>query len=103
MIDYETYVRIRNYVEKDDLKYSQIADALSLDARTVARWANEKRYQPRKSTPRKSKLDPFKNDILRMLENHPYTAAQIYQRIKENGFDGGKTIVTDYVQRVRPP
>lgn len=103
MIDYETYVRIRNYFEKDGLKYSQIADALSLDARTVARWANKKRYQPRKSTPRKSKLDPFKNDILRMLENHPYTAAQIFQRIKENGFNGGKTIVADYVQRVRPP
>ena len=103
MIDYETYVRIRNYFEKDGLKYSQIADALSLDQRTVARWANEKRYQPRKSTPRKSKLDSFKNDILRMLENHPYTAAQIFQRIKENGFNGGKTIVADYVQRVRPP
>ncbi|MBW2589501.1 MAG: IS21 family transposase [Deltaproteobacteria bacterium] len=103
MIDYETYVRIRNYFEKDGLKYSQIADTLSLDPRTVARWANEKRYQPRKSTSRKSKLDPFKNDILRMLENHPYTAAQIFQRIKENGFNGGKTIVADYVQRVRPP
>jgi len=103
MIDYETYVRIRNYFEKDGLKYSQIADALSLDPRTVARWANEKRYQPRKSTSRKSKLDSFKNDILRMLENHPYTAAQIFQRIKENGFNGGKTIVADYVQRVRPP
>ena len=103
MIDYETYVRIRNYVQKEGLKYSQIAEALNLDQRTVARWANVKRYQPRKSTPRKSKLDPFKNDILRMLENHSYTATQIYQRIKENGFDGGKTIVTDYVQRVRPP
>ena len=103
MIDYETYVRIRNYFERDGLRYSQIANALALDQRTVARWANEKRYQPRKSIPRKSKLDPFKNDILRMLENHPYTAAQIFQRIKEDGFDGGITIVEDYVRRVRPP
>ena len=103
MIDYETYVRIRNYFENDNLKYSQIADALSLDQRTVERWANKKRYQPRKATSRKSKLDPFKNDILRMLEKHPYTAAQIFQRIKENGFDGGKTIVEDYVRKVRPP
>ncbi len=103
MIDYETYVQIRNYFERDGLNYSQIANALALDQRTVARWANEKRYQPRKSTPRKSKLDPFKNDILRMLEKHPYTAAQIVQLIRENGFDGGKTIVEDYVRRVRPP
>jgi len=103
MIDYETYVKIRNLHERDGLKCSQIADELVVDQRTVAKWINEKRYQPRKSTPRKSKLDPFKNDILRMLENHPYSATQIVQRIRENGFAGGKTIVEDYVRRVRPP
>jgi transposase len=103
MIDYETYVRIRNYSERDGLNYSQISNELALDQRTVARWVHEKRYQPRKSSSRKSKLDAFKNDILRMLEKHPYTAAQIVQRIREQGFDGGKTIVEDYVRRVRPP
>lgn len=103
MIDYETYVQIRNYFERDGLKYSQIANALSLDNRTVAKWANEKRYQPRKSSSRKSKLDSYKNDIIKMLERHPYTAAQIFQRIKEDGFDGGTTIVEDYVRKVRPP
>ncbi|MBW1894937.1 MAG: IS21 family transposase [Deltaproteobacteria bacterium] len=103
MIDYETYAQIRNYFEHEGLKYSQIAHALNLDCRTVARWANEKQYQPRKSSPRKSKLDPFKNDIIRMLEKHPYTAAQIYQRIGQDGFDGGSTIVEDYVRKVRPP
>jgi len=103
MIDYETYVQIRNYFEMDGLNYGQISDALALDQRTVARWVNEKRYQPKKLTQRKSKLDPFKNDILRMLEKHPYTATQIVQRIRENGFTGGKTIVEDYVRRVRPP
>ena len=79
MVDYETYVRIRNYFTNEGLKYSQIAHALGLDNRTVARWANEKQYQPRKSTQRKSKLDPFKNDIIRMPEKHSYTAAQINQ------------------------
>ena len=103
MIDYEIYVRIRNYFTNEGLKYSQIAHALGLDNRTVARWANEKQYQPRKSTQRKSKLDPFKNDIIRMLEKHSYTAAQIYQQIIKDGFDGGSTIVEDYVRKVRPP
>ena len=103
MIDYETYVRIRNYFTRDGLNYSQIADELNLDHRTVARWANEKRYLPRRSAKRPSKLDPFKNDIVRMLEKHPYSARQIYQRIQQNGFDGGRTIVTDYVRKIRPP
>ena len=103
MIDYETYVRIRNYFTRDGLNYSQIADELNLDHRTVARWANEKRYLPRRSAKRPSKLDPFKNDIVRMLEKHPYSARQIFQRIQQNGFDGGITIVTDYVRKIRPP
>jgi transposase len=102
MIDYETFVRIRNYLDRDGLKYTQISDSLGIDQRTVAKWANEKRYQPRKSSSRKSKLDPFKDDILRMLEKHPYSGMQIFQRLKENGFDGGKTIVQDYVKKVRP-
>ncbi len=103
MIDYETFIQIRNYFDLDDLNYSQIADALGLDQRTVAKWANEKRYQKRKSSPRKSKLDPYKKDIVRMLEKHPYTATQILQQIRKDGFDGGRTIVADYVQKVRPP
>lgn len=103
MIDYETYVQIRNYSTRDGLKASQIANALGLDSRTVANWIDVKRYKPRKTTPRKSKLDPFKNDIIQMLEKHPYSARQIFQRIQENGFDGGITIVEDYVRKVRPP
>jgi len=103
MIDYETYVRIRNYFTRDYLKYSQIANELGLDQRTVAIWANEKKYRTRKTTPRKSKLDLFKNHIIQMLEKHPYTARQIYQRIKEDGFEGRITIVEDYVRKIRPP
>ena len=103
MIDYETYVRIRNYFTRDGLNYSQIAHELNLDHRTVARWANENRYLPRRSAKRPSKLDPFKNDIVRMLEKHPYSARQIFQRIQQNGFDGGITIVSDYVRKIRPP
>ena len=103
MIDYETYVQIRNYFTQDYLKYSQIANKLGLDNRTVAIWANEPRYKARKSAPRKSKLDPFKNQIIQMLEKHAYTARQIYQRITQDGFKGGITIVEDYVRKIRPP
>lgn len=102
MIDYETFVRIRNYFDQDGLKYTQIADSLGIDKRTAAKWANEKRYQPRKPSARKSKLDPYKDEILRMLEKHPYTGEQIFRRLKENGFEGGRTIVQDYVTKVRP-
>ena len=102
MIDYETYVRIKNYYEQEGLNYSQIAQCLALDHRTVAKWANEKHYQPRKSPQRASKLDPYKNDIVRMLEKHPFSAMQILIRISQNGYDGGYSILKEYVRKVRP-
>jgi transposase len=50
-----------------------------------------------------SKLDPFKDEIHRLLKGD---AAMTGQRIRELiaplGFDGGKTIVDDYVREVRP-
>ena len=103
MIDYETYVRIRNYFTKDGLNISQISNELGLDQRTVARWTNEKRYLPRRKATRASKLDPYKNDIIQMLEKHPYSGRQVFQIIRENGFNGGITILTDYVRKIRPP
>jgi transposase len=102
MIDYETYVRIKNYYEQQGLNYSQIAQCLALDHRTVAKWANEKHYQPRKSPQRASKLDPYKNDIVRMLEKHPFSAMQILIRISQDGYDGGYSILKEYVRKVRP-
>jgi transposase len=53
--------------------------------------------------PAGSKLDPFKDEIHRLLKGD---AAMTGQRIRELiaplGFDGGKTIVDDYVREVRP-
>jgi transposase len=103
MIDYETFMKIKFYKEQHALKCSQIATELNLDDRTVSKWIAQKQYQPRKSPQRASKLDPFKDDIVRMLETYPYSATQIFQRLVENDFDGGYTIVKDYVRKVRPP
>ena len=52
--------------------------------------------------PRTSKLDPYKAQIRQWLEAHPYSAQQVFQRLREAGFDGGLTIVKDYVHTVRP-
>src|SRR3989475_8446426 len=37
-----------------------------------------------------------------MLERYPYSAAQVCQRLRERGFDGGYSIVKAYVRTVRP-
>jgi transposase len=103
MIDYELFCKIRHLKEREGLTAAQIAGELALDPRTVAKWLAHGQFCRRKSVARPSKLDPFKKDIRRMLENHPYSAAQILQRIGEQGFDGGYTIVKEYVRKLRPP
>ena len=102
MISYELFCKIKHYRDRDGLNKSQIAKALSLDLRTVEKWLGEKQFQQRKSSSRPSKLDPFKSSIVMMLETHPYSAKQVFQRIREEGFTGGYTIVKDYVSRIRP-
>lgn len=102
MIDYELFCKIKKLQEQDGLSATQIAAELCLDARTVGKWVEEKHFHTRKQSLRPSKLDPFKDDIFRMLSAHQYTATQIFQRIKEQGFDGGYTIVHEHVQKVRP-
>jgi transposase len=102
MIDYELYAKIRHLTEHEGLTPPQIAGELALDPRTVRKWLSMP-LQPRTTTNRPSKLDPFKNEIVRMLHNYPFTATQIFQRIQEQGFEGSYNIVKRYVRKVRPP
>lgn len=102
MISYETYCKIRDYSQQRRLTVTQIARALGLDRKTVAKWLQVEHYRPRQASPRASKLDPFKPQIVRLLETHPYSATQLFQRLKEAGYDGGFSIVKDYVRKVRP-
>jgi len=102
MLKYETYCQIRDHLMRQQLSVAQTARALGLDVRTVAKWADVESFQPRASGKRGSKLDAHKGQIVRWLDTHPYSAQQIYQRLCERGFEGGITLVKDYVQRIRP-
>ena len=85
MIDYQTF------------------QELKLDPETVSKWIGQARYQPRQASKRDSKLDPFKGQIVAMLERYPYTAQQILQQIGKQGYAGGYSILKEFVRQVRPP
>jgi transposase len=102
MIDYHRFCQIKDLHEHQGLTTAQIAHALALDPRTVAYWLRQERFRPRTSTPRASKLAPFKPQIVQMLDKYPYSAAQVFQRLREQGFAGGYSIVKAYVSTVRP-
>ena len=102
MVHYEQFCQIRDHLGRQHLSVAQTARALGMDQRTVAKWADVHSYHPRAGAPRVSKLDAFKGLIVRWLDAHPYSAQQIYQRLCEAGYEGGRTVVKDYVHRIRP-
>jgi len=107
MIDYHRFCQIKHLHDHQGLNASQIAQEVALDRRTVAYWLAQDHFRPRKLRPSMSKLDPFKPEIVRLLERHPYSAAQVFQRLREHGFAGSyglvKTYVRTYAPRATPP
>jgi transposase len=102
MIDYETFCRIKHLHGEDGLSVMQIAQAMALDPRTVQSWLETERYRPRQGTRRGSKLDDYKATVRRLIERHPYSGVQVFQRLKEAGYTGSLTVVKDYLRVVRP-
>jgi transposase len=102
VINYETFARIKYLHEQQGLTAPQIARELGHDERTVRRCLAAKQYQPRKSVKRPSVLDPFRDTVVRMVESYPYSAQQIYQRLREEGYSGGYTVVKKLVRKIRP-
>jgi len=102
MIDYETYCKIVELHQRHELKPTQIARMLSLDVRTVLHWIEEGTYRPRQAERKPSKLDPYKGRIVQWLETYNYTGVQILRMLREAGYDGGATILKDYIAKIRP-
>lgn len=103
MIAYQTFQQIRQLRDHEHLNGAQIAQALNLDDRTVLKWIDRPIYQPRARAKRSSKLDPYKGMIVRWLAQFPYSGQQLLQRIREQGYQGGYSILKEYVRTVRPP
>jgi len=104
MIEYLTYCAIHDHHTRRGLNAAQIAEALDLDPSTVTAWLAEPRFRPRRSSPRASKRDSHKPTIRRWLEQHRFSAQQVFQRLREEeGNTGGISILKDYGRQVRPP
>ena len=85
MLNYEIFCQIRDHLNRQRLTVAQTARALGLDPRTVAKWAGVEQFHPRAGVSRTSKLDAYKGQIVRWLDTHPYSAQQIFQRMREVG------------------
>lgn len=103
MITYQTFCEIRRLRDQEGLSIPQIAEAVELDPKTVAKWVERWEYGPRKPSPRPSKLDPYRPQIVRLLALHPFSARQILDRLRTEGYTGGYSILKECVRELRPP
>ncbi len=103
MIDYNIFHKIKYLYNDEGLSIPQIASQVNLDKRTTEKWLSKEKFEERKKSNTSTKLEPYKLKIKSMIEKHSLSGIQIYQRLKGLGYDGGKTIVNDYVSLIRPP
>lgn len=85
----------------EGLSIRKIAQTLCLNRETVAQYLDDPTLT-RPQIQRGSKLDAFKEEIARLLEIDPRASAEVIrQRIAAKGFEGGKSIVKDYLRTIR--
>ena len=71
---------------------------------TVRKYLRAECILERKPHPKRgSKLDPYKDTIQEIINLGIFNCEVIYERIKEEGYTGGLTILRDYVRQFRPP
>ena len=103
MLDVRRWAEIRRMKEVEGLSIHEIVRRTGHDRNTIRR-ALRRRGPPRyQRPPRPSKLDPFKDEIHRLLQREPrMPGKRIRELIEELGYEGGKTILDDYLREVRP-
>jgi len=89
-------------IRNDKLKgmnYTQLGRKYHMDPRTAKRYAESPQRPEYTLSERKpSKLDAYKSQIDLWLEEAPYSAVRILEKLLELGFDGKYSIVKEYVR-----
>jgi transposase len=103
VLDVERWAELRREHFVRGVSIKELARRYGIDRNTVRRALRSDR-PPRYERPRRpSKLDPFKDEIHRLLRRNPkLTGVRVRELIEPLGFEGSKTIVDDYLREVRP-
>jgi transposase len=95
------YKRVRELDEQGWMQKA-IAAEVNLSPKTVSRWLAKSSFPerpPRSSTPRL--IDPYKPYLLQRWQEGCRNGAQLRREIEVRGYQGGATVVADFVAQLR--
>ena len=103
MVGVEQWAEVRRLRFVRKLSIHEIHRRTGLHRETIRRALRSDEPPRYRRAPGGSKLDPFKDEIHRLLGEDPRLPGQrIRELIEPLGFSGGKTIVDDYLREIRP-
>jgi transposase len=103
LLGVERWAEIRRMRFVERLSIREIARRTGHDRKTVQRAIRSDAPPCYRRAPVGSKLDPFKDEIERLLRADPrLPGTRVRELLVELGYRGGKTILDDYLREVRP-
>ena len=103
MVGVERWAEIRRAYFVEGVGIRALARRTGLDRRTIRR-ALRSDVPPRyERLPVASKLDPYREEIHRLLRADPMLpATRVRELIADQGYGGGRTILETYLREIRP-
>ena len=78
------------------LSYVELGKKYHIDPRTAKRYAESpQKPEYTLSEPKPTKMDPYKEIVDEWLEEAPYSAIRILEKLREMGFDGYRESVCE--------
>lgn len=102
MLRSESVTMIREKALEGKSAY-QIGKELGISKNTAKKYMDLGVSDKPQYPERGSKLDPYKPELDRLMEEGIFNCVVLLERIQEQGYTGKITIVRDYVQSRRPP
>jgi transposase len=103
MVKVEQWAEIRRLYYVKRLSIKEIARRMGRDRNTVRKALRTSEPPRYRRPPRPSKLDPFREEIHRLLrEDARLPGRRVRELLAEQGYQGSKTILDDYLREVRP-
>lgn len=85
---------------REGVSKAEVARRLGLSRQTIYNWVKQE-IEKAKEAVRACKLDPFKSYIESRLERFDLPATVLLKEIRAQGYDGGITILRDYVAAIK--